>query len=117
MTRIGSSAGAATGTTPAAFPATCLCTVSPVMIKSIGLKFPRPGVGTGGKWQFRDSKAEIPDTFNILLDYPEGLTVQLVSSMANETPIDHLIRGHKATLEFTRTGFQITARRACSRMK
>src|SRR5690606_17811673 len=59
-------------------------------------------------WQFRESKAEIPDTFNILLDYPEGLTIQLVSSMANDTPIDHLIRGHKATLEFNRTGFTIT---------
>lgn len=77
-------------------------------IKAIGLTFPDRGVGAGGKWQFRDSKAEIPDTFNILLDYPEGLTVQLVSSMANETPIDHLIRGHKATLEFNRTGFTIT---------
>ena len=77
-------------------------------IKALGLTFPDRGVGAGGKWQFRDSKAEIPDTFNILLDYPQGLTVQLVSSMANETPIDHLLRGHKATLEFTRTGFTIT---------
>lgn len=78
------------------------------LIKAIGLTFPDRGVGTGGKWQFRDSKAEIPDTFNILLDYPEGLTIQLVSSMANDTAIDHLIRGHKATIEFTRTGFTIT---------
>lgn len=77
------------------------------LIKAIGLTTPLRGVGTGGKWQFRDSKAEIPDTFNILLDYPEGLTIQLVSSMANDTPIDHLIRGHKATLEFNRTGFSI----------
>ena len=45
---------------------------------------------------------------SILLDYPEGMTLQLVSSMANETPIDHLLRGHKATLEFNRTGFVIT---------
>lgn len=78
------------------------------LIKAIGLTFPERGVGAGGKWQFRDSKAEIPDTFNMLLDYPEGLTIQLVSSMANDTPIDHLIRGHKATLEFSRTGFAIT---------
>jgi predicted dehydrogenase len=77
------------------------------LIKAIGLTTPLRGAASGGKWQFRDSKAEIPDTFNILLDYPEGLTVQLVSSMANDTPIDHLIRGHKATLEFTRTGFNI----------
>lgn len=78
------------------------------LIKSIGLTFPERGVGAGGKWMFRDSKAEIPDTFNILLDYPEGLKVQLVSSMANDTKIDHLIRGHKATLEFNNTGFTIT---------
>jgi predicted dehydrogenase len=77
------------------------------IIKSLGLTFPDRGVAAGGKWQFRESKAEIPDTFNILLDYPQGLTVQLVSSMANETPIDHLLRGHQATLEFTRTGFVI----------
>jgi predicted dehydrogenase len=78
------------------------------MIKAIGLKFPDRGVAAGGKWEFRDSVAEIPDTFNILLDYPEGLTIQLVSSMANDTQVDHLIRGHKATLEFTKTGFTIT---------
>lgn len=76
-------------------------------IKALGLTFPDHGVGAGGKWQFKDSKAEIPDTFNVLLDYPEGLTIQLISSMANDTPIDHLIRGHKATLKFTRTGFVI----------
>jgi predicted dehydrogenase len=81
------------------------------LIKAIGLKFPDRGVGAGGKWQFKESKAEIPDTFNILLDYPEGLTIQLVSSMANDTPVDHLIRGHKATLEFNRTGFQIIPQR------
>jgi predicted dehydrogenase len=76
-------------------------------IKALGLTFPDRGVAAGGKWQFRDSKAEIPDTFDVLLDYPQGLTIQLVSSMANDTPIDHLLRGHKATLEFTRTGFTI----------
>lgn len=78
------------------------------LIRSIGLKFPDKGVASGGKWEFRDSKAEIPDTFNVLLDYPEGLTIQLVSSMANGRKVDHLIRGHKATLEFTNTGFTIT---------
>lgn len=77
------------------------------IIKSLGLTFPATGVAAGGKFEFKDSVAEIPDTLNFLLDYPEGLTVQLVSSMANDTKIDHLIRGHKATLEFTRTGFTI----------
>jgi predicted dehydrogenase len=77
------------------------------IIKALGLTFPDRVVASGGKFEFRDSAAEIPDTLNVLLDYPEGLTVQLISSQANDTPVDHLIRGHKATLRFTRTGFTI----------
>ena len=78
------------------------------MIKSLGLTFPECVVATGGKFEFRDSPAEIPDTLNILLNYPQGLTVQLISSMANDTPVPHVIRGHKATLRFSETGFEIT---------
>lgn len=81
------------------------------MIKSLGLKFPDKVVATGGTFEFHDSKAEIPDTFNMLLDYPEGVTVQLISTMANDTPVPHLIRGHKATLRFTPTGFDIEPQR------
>jgi predicted dehydrogenase len=77
------------------------------MIKSLGLTFPDCVAATGGKFEFRDSKAEIPDTLNILANYPQGLTVQLISSMANDTPVQHLIRGHKATLRFTPEGFEI----------
>jgi predicted dehydrogenase len=77
------------------------------IIRSCGLEFPERGVATGGKFHFRDSKAEIPDTFNVLLEYPNGPNVVLISSMANDTPIEHVLRGHKATLQFTRTGFTI----------
>lgn len=78
------------------------------LIKALNLTFPERAVATGGKFMFKDSPGEVPDTFNVLLDYPEGLTIQLISSMANDRKVDHLIRGHKATLEFTRTGFVIT---------
>ncbi len=77
------------------------------IIKALNLTFPERAVATGGKFVFRQSKAEVPDTFNILLDYPQGLTVQLISSMANDTPVPHMLRGSKATLTFTRTGFEI----------
>jgi predicted dehydrogenase len=82
------------------------------ILKAVNLTFPEYVVGTGGKFNFVDSVAEIPDTFNILADYPGGPTVSLVSSMANDTPVAHVIRGHKATLEFTRTGFVITPQQA-----
>ena len=77
------------------------------MIRALDLKFPDKVVAVGGKWEFRQSPAEIPDTFNMMLDYPQGLSVVVLSSMANAEPIPHVIRGHEATLEFTRTGFVI----------
>jgi predicted dehydrogenase len=77
------------------------------LIKALGLTFPEYVAATGGKFEFKESIAEIPDTFNVLADYPEGLTMQLISSMANDAPVDHMIRGHKATLYFTQTGFTI----------
>ncbi len=78
------------------------------ILRSVGLTFPSVVVATGGKWEFTESAAEIPDTFNILCDYPGGPSVVLISSMANDTPVEHVLRGHKATLQFTREGFTIT---------
>ena len=77
------------------------------IIKSLGLTFPQRGVATGGKFGWPDALGEVPDTMNILLDYPEGLTVQLISSMANSSTIEHMLRGHKATLTFNSEGFVI----------
>jgi predicted dehydrogenase len=77
------------------------------LLKALNLTYPEYVVATGGKFEFKQSIAEIPDTFNVLADYPSGPTMQLISSMANEAPVDHMIRGHKATLYFTPTGFTI----------
>lgn len=78
------------------------------IIRALDLGFPERAVGTGGKYEFIDSKAEIPDTFNVMLEYAGGPTVLLISSLANDTKVDHVLRGHKATLTFTPTGFTIT---------
>lgn len=77
------------------------------LLKAMGLTYPAYVVATGGKFEFKESIAEIPDTFDVLADFPGGPTMQLVSSMANDAPVDHMIRGHKATLYFTPTGFTI----------
>jgi predicted dehydrogenase len=79
------------------------------IIKALDLTFPERGVASGGNWVF---PAEVPDTFDMMLDYTGGPTVLLVSTMANDTAIDHVLRGHKATLTFTRTGFTIRAQRS-----
>jgi predicted dehydrogenase len=77
------------------------------LIKALDLKFPERVVATGGKFHFTGSPAEIPDTFNMMCDYPGGPTLLVISSMANDTPVPHHLRGNKATLEFTPTGFTI----------
>ncbi len=77
------------------------------IIRSLGLKFPQYGSAHGGTFQFTETRAEVPETINIMLDYPGGPTVLLISSLANDTPVPHLLRGHKATLEFTPEGFLI----------
>jgi predicted dehydrogenase len=77
------------------------------IVKALGLTTPARVVATGGKNYFTDSPAEIPDTFNVLIEYPEGINVLLVSSMANGAQIRHIIRGYKGTLEFTKEGFLI----------
>ncbi len=85
------------------------------IIKALGLTFPDYVAASGGTWNYVDSVAEIPDTFNMMLDYPEKTTVMVVASMANDTPIRHVIRGHKATLEFTSEGFTVTPQRATNK--
>jgi predicted dehydrogenase len=82
------------------------------IIKSIDLSFPDRVVASGGLWHYENTKGEIPDTFNMLVDYPEGLTTLVVSSLANDTPIRHLIRGNLGTIEFTREGFVIRPQKA-----
>jgi hypothetical protein len=41
----------------------------------------------------------------------------LISSMANDTPVEHVIRGHKATMRFTPTGFEIMPQRVFAELK
>ncbi|HSM77347.1 MAG TPA: Gfo/Idh/MocA family oxidoreductase, partial [Bryobacteraceae bacterium] len=40
------------------------------LIRALNLTFPQYVVATGGKFEYVDSLAEIPDTFNVLADYP-----------------------------------------------
>ena len=77
------------------------------IVKACGLTTPSRVVATGGLYVFNKTGAEVPDTFNAMLEYPEGVNVLLVSTMANQAKIRHMIRGRKGTIEFTREGFVI----------
>ncbi len=56
-------------------------TLTPV-VKILGVTFPETVVGTGGK--FRYEEREVPDTFNMLIDYPEKITVAVLGTQGND---------------------------------
>ena len=60
-------------------------------------QFPYRVTGTGGIYVFKDER-EVPDTFTMTADYGKGHCVVISSSMANDTHIPALIRGHEGTI-------------------
>jgi predicted dehydrogenase len=60
-------------------------------------QFPYRVSGNGGIYVFKDER-EVPDTFTLAADYAAGHTLCLTSSMANDTHIPGLIRGHEGTI-------------------
>jgi predicted dehydrogenase len=76
------------------------------IIKVCDLLYPRRVVGMGGIWQWPDGR-DLPDNFEMICEYPRGMTVYVLGTMSNRVGIDHLIRGYRATLYFTPTGWVI----------
>ncbi|MPY89923.1 MAG: gfo/Idh/MocA family oxidoreductase [Luteitalea sp.] len=82
------------------------------ILKACGLTFPSRVAGMGGIYLWDDGR-ELPDNFEMLAEYPvvkdvtPGMTVHILGTMANSRRIEHLIRGHKATLIFTSEGWEI----------
>ena len=60
-------------------------------------QFPYRVMASGGTYIFKDER-EVPDTFTLTADYAQGHALVLSSSMANETHIPGLIRGHEGTI-------------------
>lgn len=51
------------------------------VISMLGLGMPAMAVGTGGKWRYEER--EVPDTFNMLVDYPENVTIAVLGTQGN----------------------------------
>jgi predicted dehydrogenase len=71
--------------------------VAPLQICWPEPQFPLRVSALGGIWEFKDER-EVPDTFNLIADFPQGHSLVLSSSMANSQHIPGLIRGHKGTI-------------------
>lgn len=74
------------------------------IIKACDLVYPKRVVGMGGIWQWPDGR-DLPDNFEMICEYPRGMTVYVLGTMSNRVGISHLIRGYRGTLEFTGEGW------------
>ncbi len=71
--------------------------VAPLNICWSKPQFPTKVSASGGIYAFNDGR-EVPDTFHLIAEYPEGHSLVLSSSMANSQHIPGLIRGHEGTI-------------------
>ncbi len=69
--------------------------------------FPERVVGCGGMWQYNHER-EVPDQFNMIIDYPGGPSVVLMNTLSNETGCPTVVRGTNGSLSFEGRGIVIT---------
>jgi predicted dehydrogenase len=74
-------------------------------ISALGLKFPSLAVGTGGIFKYDDYGREVPDTFNMVMNYPERVSINLVCTLTNAYNSDPVIRGESGTIVLEGTDF------------
>jgi len=72
------------------------------MMVALGPELPQRVMAAGGIYVQHDR--EVPDTLQVLIDYPSQQTVLLVSSMANRVGLPDVIRGHEATIYLEGSG-------------
>ena len=69
-------------------------------VRMLRLGCPMLATASGGIFQYTGYGREVPDTFNMCLDYPEKLSVVLVCTLANDYTTGPCIRGDEGALTF-----------------
>lgn len=75
-------------------------------VSIFGLKFPSLVIASGGIFKYDDYGREVPDTFNLCLDYPERLSVVLVCTLTNQFNTEPAIRGDEGTITLQNTAWE-----------
>lgn len=70
----------------------------------LGLTYPSLAVASGGIFKYTTYDREVPDTFNMSLDYPEKASAVLVCTLTNGFQTDPVIRGDEGTLTLQNPG-------------
>lgn len=75
-------------------------------ISLLGLQIPTLAVATGGIFKYDSYDREVPDTFNMVVDYPQRISVVLVCTLANDYPTEPAIRGDEGTITLQGPAFE-----------
>lgn len=68
------------------------------LVKSLSLEFPSRVTAIGGQYVYTQNGREIPDIFNLLVEYPDGPNLILMGSLATSENIPTTIRGHEGVI-------------------
>ena len=76
-------------------------TLAPLLLSIVGEngEYPRRVTAGGGLYILKDGR-DIPDVFNMIVDYPSEFSVLLASILTNNTQLSEKIYGQYATIEF-----------------
>jgi predicted dehydrogenase len=73
-------------------------------VSTLGVKIPSLAVASGGIFKYTTYDREVPDTFNMCLDYPEKLSIVIVGTLANAYVSEPAIRGDEGTITLQNPG-------------
>jgi predicted dehydrogenase len=73
-------------------------------VSALGLGYPSLAVASGGIFKYTTYDREVPDTFNMSLDFPEKASAVLVCTLANAAESEPVIRGDEGTLTLQNAG-------------
>ncbi|HRY47914.1 MAG TPA: Gfo/Idh/MocA family oxidoreductase [Candidatus Paceibacterota bacterium] len=73
-------------------------------VSCLGVKIPSLAVASGGIFKYTTYDREVPDTFNMCLDYPEKLSIVIPCTLSNAYPNEPTIRGDEGTITLQNPG-------------
>ncbi len=66
------------------------------VVKMLDAGFPKKVVATGGRFYYGGLR-DVPDTMDLLIQYPQGMDIAFLGSFVNYVGIDTLVRGSEGT--------------------
>jgi predicted dehydrogenase len=68
-----------------------------LVIRALGVSIPKNVVALGGIYVYGDGEREVPDTFDMIAQYPQDVSFTFLSTYCNDHVVETAIRGTEAT--------------------